>query len=215
MASLYVDGFEQCLFIWYSDFQYNSGCKEIVCSENPIQSSLYGVMQMRSRVGATILVGLVLVCLIMPHVSAKTFGSATCDVTANTADADIPAINNYNWDPMVDGTTIVISIDCSMDDNNVAVNVRCHFSLSVSHFDRFDQFIETKSDTFSNPSWDSSDSTSSWPIGRYANDTISVTFSTFTQHDYFQCTVLAVIYNDSAAPPVDDLDIETFTVTAI
>lgn len=146
---------------------------------------------------------------------AMDFGDATCDVTTTTADAGIPAINNYNWNPLIDGATITISVDCEMDDNNCAVDVRCHFSLTANHFDRFNQFIETKSDTFSNPSWDDSDNTTTWPVGRTATDTLTVSFSSFTQFDYFHCTVLAVVYNDSTDPVATDLDIETFTVTAI
>lgn len=165
---------------------------------------------MMTRKMLCLICALVVLTTFCGNVSAKKIGDVVMDLTANDATADATDIADFQWSRTTDGASITITVDCELDDNNNAVNFNFFVVLNALQNDSFGNYKDQKTDEWHNPSAPSTDNSGLWPGGRFAYDTLSVTFNNLAAGDTIDCHTGVDIRNTSPDPDEDAHD-ETWT----
>ena len=170
---------------------------------------------MRRRIvlsAASVLAVLIACC---GHVAAVDVGDVVMDVTANSATADADAGQDFDWSIIEDGPWITITVDCEFDDNNVAVDfiftthINCNWNDSSG-------VIDNQHDEWTNPNYYNTDNSAIWPMGQFAYDTLSVTFTgPLDVNQYIDVEICVDVINYNPNPPVYAHDVDHMTITIV
>jgi hypothetical protein len=146
---------------------------------------------------------------------ALDYGDATCDLFATTQSASVDDIDDSNWDTSTRGDDVLIEIDASIDDNNVAVDFICCIAIVGVLYNSFGTPLDSDSDHLQTPNWPTPVNSANFPNGRFENDTLSISFQDVGVNCYIEVHVTADIENHDNNPATHSQDEDEFTVTVI